>query len=485
MYAPERPESALPRWMPSPAALGIAVAGAVLVLVALARGPVDADYFWHLRTGRLIVESGFPSTDPFSFTYHGPWVLHEWLGEVTIHALVTTIGEAATLVVFGLAAAAAVAIPALAISRRGARTLPVLVAAALATVVLVSYVTIRPQVLSWLLLGVLVSLLMGLSAARPRWSLALVPLFVVWANLHGLYVVGLGIVAVYAILTLLGATPMSNARGWMAGSAVAAVLGSMLTPAGPAGILYPLRYLEPSDWGLANIQEWQSPDFHDPANLGLMVLLVCLVGFAARARPAWLVAIATGGLVLALLSVRNGPVAAVLALPVIGLGLDAVLPVRARGRSVAARPRRIMEVAVAVVLIVAAAALLLPRAADWSVALRRSLPVAGADELARVDPDAHVLAEYGWGGYLIGRLWDGGARVFVDGRNDMYPDAVLRDYSTLRSAGDGWTQIADAYGVNAILMPPGVPLVAAATASGWCETYRDDLQVLLLPACEP
>ena len=485
MYAPERPEPALPRWMPSPAALGIGVAGVVVVLVALARGPVDADYFWHRRTGELIVESGLPATDPFSFTYDGPWVLHEWLGEVAIHALVSTIGEAAALVVFGLAAALAVAIPALAMSRRGVRTLPVLVAVALASVVLVSYVTIRPQALSWLLLGVLLTLLVGLSADRPRWSLWLVPLFVVWANVHGLYVIGLGIVAFYTLLTLLRRTPMSGARGWMTGSALAALAASMLTPAGPAGILYPLRYLEPSDWGLANIQEWQSPDFHDPANLGLMMLLVGLLLVAARARPGWLVVTAVGGAALALLSVRNGPVAAVIALPVIASGLDAMLPASPRRRPAAARARRLMEVAVAVVLAVAAAALLLPRAGTWSDTLRRSFPVAGADELARADPDAQLLAEYGWGGYLIGRLWDGGARLFIDGRNDMYPDAVLADYSTLRAAGEGWAALIDEYGVTAILMPPAAPIVEAAMTSGWCEAYRDEVQVLLLPMCSP
>ena len=40
----------------------------------------------------------------------------------------------------------------------------------------------------------------------------------------------------------------------------------MVTPAGPIGILYPFRYVELSDWGLANIQEWQSPSFHEPAH---------------------------------------------------------------------------------------------------------------------------------------------------------------------------------------------------------------------------
>lgn len=482
MQATERTESALPSWIPSPALLGIAVAGAVLILVALARGPIDADYFWHLRTGQLITESGLPAKDPFSFTYAGPWTLHEWLGELTIYGLVSTVGEAVTLVLFGLAAALAIAISALAVARRGVRTLPLLIAVALASVVLVSYVTIRPQVLSWLLLGLLLALLLRLDARRPQWSLVLVPLFVVWANVHGLYVIGLGIVALYAALTLLGATPMSKARGWMAGAAVAALLGSMLTPAGPAGILYPLRYLEPSDWGLANIQEWQSPDFHDPANLGLLAVLGCLLLVGARTRPSWLLFAAAAGATLALLSVRNGPLAALLGLPVVALGLDDLLPLRRRA-AVAARPRRMLEMGIALLLVTAAAMIMLPQSSTWSDRLHRSFPVAGADLLEELQPDARVLAEYGWAGYLIGRLWDGGARVFVDGRNDMYPDKVLTDYSALRAARDGWADLIDAYGVTAILMPPDAPIVEAASSSGWCEAYADAHQVLLLPAC--
>ena len=67
--------------------------------------------------------------------------------------------------------------------------------------------------------------------------LLLIPLFVLWANLHGLYVIGLGVVGVYLLFTLAGRTPMSPARGWVLASLVGAIGASMLTPAGPIGIL--------------------------------------------------------------------------------------------------------------------------------------------------------------------------------------------------------------------------------------------------------
>ena len=87
----EHPSAAL-RWLPSPLALLLLVVGAVVVLVALAHGLTDADYFWHVTAGRLMVQSGsVPSIDPFSFTWFGqPWTPHEWLGEVLIYATVST-----------------------------------------------------------------------------------------------------------------------------------------------------------------------------------------------------------------------------------------------------------------------------------------------------------------------------------------------------------------------------------------------------------
>ncbi|TSA47964.1 MAG: hypothetical protein D4R46_00320, partial [Chloroflexi bacterium] len=49
----------------------------------------DPDFWWHLRTGQLIVQThAIPHTDPFSFTNSGkPWVAHEWLSELLMYVL--------------------------------------------------------------------------------------------------------------------------------------------------------------------------------------------------------------------------------------------------------------------------------------------------------------------------------------------------------------------------------------------------------------
>jgi hypothetical protein len=150
--------------------------------------------------------------------------------------------------------------------------------------------------------------------------------------------------------------------------------------------------------------------------------------------------------------------------------------------------RRVMELTTALVVVVGSMAILIPRplteAINQDIAER--FPVAAVDRLLRIRPDAKVFAEYGWGGYVINRMFASGGRVFVDGRNDMYSQQILEDYSAIRDADPGWQTLADRYGVEAILLPPETTLTRGpAVSAGWCEVYRDATQVLYLPTCPP
>jgi hypothetical protein len=489
----ERRAALLLRWLPSPLALFVIALGSIIVAITLAKGVQDPDFFWHVTTGELIASSGsVPSTDPFSFTWAGqPWTLHEWLSELVIYELLARAGDAATLSVFGLLPVAIFAVMAFVLGRQGVGVLAFGLAALPVALVLVPYLTIRPQAISWLMLATLIGILLGLRPTRPAWALVLIPFFALWANLHGLWVVGLGVVAAYAIFTLAGRTPMSAAKGWMAAGSVGAIAATALTPAGIQGIVYPLRYVNAGDWGLANIREWQSPNFHDPAQLALLGLIVLVALNGGRATPGWLTLLSWVGVVMSLLAVRNAPVAAILALPTLALGAQDRLSRLRRRPSGERRPsrrlmRRVMEGILTVVVVIAALAITLPRSPGLAPDPTRS-PVAGVDRLVGLQPAARTLAEYGWGGYVISRLYPAGGRVFVDGRNDMYDDSILEAYSAIRAAAGDWEAQLERYDVEAILLPPSAPLVrGAAQDAGWCEAYRDGVQVLLLrEGCAP
>lgn len=476
----------VPSWLPSPIAIHAAVVIVVLAAVSVVKGPADPDYYWHITAGQLIAESGVPSVDPFSFTWGGqPWTPHEWLSEVMLYWLVSSIGPTATLAVFGAIAGIAIGVVEISLSRQGLRTAAVALPGTLAAVVFMPYVTARPQAISWLLLAIELAILMSLRAERPRRALWLIPLFVVWANLHGLYVVGLGVGAVYLLFTLLGRTPMAAARGWMLATALGALLASMATPAGPAGILYPFRYVDGSDWGLANIQEWQSPDFHDPAHIAFL-LVIASVALAGAARDAgWLRALAIIGVVMGLVALRNAPLAALMALPTLAAALEDRLPRRTRGGVASDRVatgRRIIELGVGMAVAVAAWVILVPpdAAAAGREAVEGKFPVRAVAHLVATDSDARVVAEYGWAGYVIGEIYPSGGRVFVDGRNDMYPEALLEAYSAIRDADDGWQRTVKDYAAEWMLFPPTAAITRGpATDAGWCEMFRTESEVLL------
>ncbi len=404
--------------------------------------------------------------------------------ELLIYGLVTVTGGVVTLVSFGLIGAGAVGVAMLHARSAGARVAPIAIAAAIATGVLLSYLTVRPQAVSWLLLAVLMWFLSTLSADRPRRVLWLIPLFVLWANLHGLYVVALGVVAIWTLATLLGRTPMAAAWRWALGAAIGSVAASMVTPAGPAGILYPLRYVQPGNWGITNIQEWQSPNFHDPASIGLMVLLAALLvagwrgsrGLAGDRRH-------DHGRDLPRVAAERAP----------GRGDRPAPPGDQLRRAPAApsasvRPariatiRRVMEIGATAVVMAATVLIMLPHVgAHRASELREHLPVQGVDQLLAEQPDARVFAEYGWGGYVISRMYDSGGRVFVDGRNDMYPEPSSTTTRPSAAHPQNWKAKLDEYRATAILLPPGTALVGAAEHNPfWCEHYKDDFQALLV-----
>lgn len=481
----------VPRWLPHPLVLHAVVLAVLLFAATVAKGPWDSDYYWHVLTGRLIADGEFPRVDPFSFTWGGmPWTLHEWLSELLIHRLVETFGYMGAVYAFALLPGIAMGILVLALHRLGLRTAAVVVATSLAALLVIPYMTLRPQVISWVFFALLVAGLLHLRPARARWGLMVVPLFVLWANVHGLWVVGLVVLGVYAVLSVLGMTPMSAARRWAVALVPLAMAGAILTPEGPAIMLYPLRYIDAGDWGMANITEWQSPDFHDPAHLTLLVFMAGVAVFARWRVPWWMSLLAFMGIAMTLLALRNGPVAAILGAPALAVGMDAALgDWRGASRTYPpriARARRMMETALATAVLVGGVLVLLP--ADHQAAVQesveREMPVQGTELIMEHVADGRILADYGWGGYLIHAVYDHGGRVMVDGRNDMYDDAILEEYGQIRDAEPGWEEIADKYAVDAMIFPPRTAITKGpAGQAGWCEAYRDDNEVLYLKMC--
>jgi hypothetical protein len=58
--------------------------------------------------------------------------------------------------------------------------------------------------------------------------------------------------------------------------------------------------------------------------------------------------------------------------------------------------------------------------------------------------------------------------VMVDSRIELFPSTVWRDYSLATRAGEGWERILDRYEIQGVVLPPGEPLgVALEQTPGW------------------
>jgi hypothetical protein len=171
----------------------------------------DPDLWWHLKTGQWIIENralpGEGGEDPFSYSLPKP--LHDnevkglrsqWLGQVVFYA-VFSIGGYRGLSVFR---ALLIVLPFIYMywrfQREGANPLPLLLVLGFPPLFISSqlfYAFERPQVFSFYFTLAVFLLLRRLRAGRGGW-LFLPVLMLLWANLHGGYMVGAAVIMIYA-----------------------------------------------------------------------------------------------------------------------------------------------------------------------------------------------------------------------------------------------------------------------------------------------
>jgi hypothetical protein len=149
---------------------------------------LDPDFGWHLQAGNYFRAHGIPAHDIFTYTAHNfSWIDHEWGNDVIASLLYRWGGYGLLATLYGLLWSGALSIMA------GRARLFVLLTA---TAAMLPYAGIRPIAWSVFFLAVTLRIL---NSQNRRWRVALIPLFIMWANLHGGFVIGLVAVAFYVV----------------------------------------------------------------------------------------------------------------------------------------------------------------------------------------------------------------------------------------------------------------------------------------------
>jgi len=72
-------------------------------------------------------------------------------------------------------------------------------------------------------------------------------------------------------------------------------------------------------------------------------------------------------------------------------------------------------------------------------------------------------------------------RVFIDGDNDFFGEALVREYLDAINARQDWQGILQKYKVQWVIVPPTRPLAQAlAQSDAWREIFRDETAVVFV-----
>ena len=181
----------------------------------------------HIRFGLDAWQDGrLPVVDPYSFTQDRPQIYHEWLGAVLLGLSYSVAGAPGVLLLKGIGA-----LGVLAVMAGWLRRLRLWEGGALAVLAASSMVpltaTTRPQIWTVLAMVLMVRLLVE---GKHVW---VIPLFAAWANLHGGWVMGFGILGAWCAATLIDNWFRTHRIAWhLCVLPPAALIATLLTPYG-------------------------------------------------------------------------------------------------------------------------------------------------------------------------------------------------------------------------------------------------------------
>jgi hypothetical protein len=452
----------------------------------------DNDLWWHVRTGQMILtERALPATDPFSFTASGSaWTNHEWLSDVVVAGLYGLGGDRALSAWrMGLLYAVLACLTTL-LWRRLPHPLPVLAGVLLVTPLIRVLVNLRPHSYTYLFALLLLWILESTPRRRAlMWAVP--PLMVLWTNLHGGFILGLGILAVVLAARWLGLDDTPTPPDVAERRRLACIFGlsglaTMINPYGPGLFAYLARELG-ADHSL--ILEWQGI-WGFPQHRVHFVLLGAIpllaVALARRLRPVAPVVLLAVSALATWVHGRFLILLVIFSSLVTFSALAACLeryPLVGRG-SVLDRLRRPGWAWALCALPLLAALAQFTRDLDRK-GLRLEIdplavPVEACEFLRRHDLGPNLLLRFDWGGYAIWHLYPD-YKVSGDGRNLTVYEAGFVDGMLRAYHGGRFTHYAREYDVNVILSEAAGPTYHELRSHDeWVPVHRDRVAAIFV-----
>ncbi len=472
----------------------------------------DPGLGWHLRNiDAMLAKGGWLTEDSFSEPRDGqaqPWYTNQWLGEIPFW-----LGERWA----GLEGIAAVAALVIAFTLRCLYRM--LLNDGLSWPVAVFWTSQAAMGVScsWVARPNLFTMLFVLLTARlcvryheggcsRRTTLWLIPLFALWANMHGGFLAGFTLLGATALIELALSVFAAKCeeRRAASGRAVhlllllgAVFLATLLNPYGFSLYRWIVQLLgEPFFMDLH--QEWKSPDFHGKGAIRfelLMLLFPMLLAVSQRRPNLVELGLSLLWFHFALNGFRYVPLWVIVVVPLLARSSVRISWLQQRashflasgegGGLFAARPGALpwlWSIVGAVFLLGVA------RCSEGRLArhLPDIIPSEALDRFLQIHREwrqTHgqrpvVFHSYDWGGYMT---WHGGSdfRNWIDDRNEVQGKEHIQDYFSILGTDPCWDDKLERANVQLICIQPNAPLTFRLAESPlWQELYRDTWAVI-------
>jgi hypothetical protein len=423
------------------------------------------DLAYHVKAGALALQTGhLLRSDPFTFTHGGrPWLNQQWGAQVVFAIAHRLLGWMGVALAYAAAVGAGFGFLYSSCRRAGAlpRTAAVLTLSGL--IVATGPPAPRPQALAvplftgtWLLL-----------ARRDTWTWLIPILALIWANVHGSFVL-----APLLVLFALGDDLIERKpAGRTLLLLLATVAATFVTPFGPGVWSYAVE-ISTNETIRNWVAEWRAPN-----PLSLSGGPFWLSGVAVLATAVWKrrevrltdIARLIVFFALAVPAIR-GILWWALAAPPVVSGWFRAPEQHAAGWE----PRRLDPLKVtagACIVALLPIALLLRAGIDpvtgTSQRLAADAPEVLVDATRAALPEGSRLFVYqpfaSWFEYSLPE-----DPVMVDSRIELFSDAVWHDYDRAIAAADGWERILDRHRIDGVILPPRAVLEdEMSKAHGW------------------
>jgi hypothetical protein len=475
----------------------------LLIFAGAARPITDPDFWWHLRTGQFIVETHtIPHADIFSTLRFGSeWVTHEWLSEVLMYSVFRAAGFGGLIIFFAIVITMAFWITYRRCETRAPHPYVAGFALILGTAATIPTWGVRPQMFSILFASIFLAILDSYCRSeKTRLIWWLIPLMILWVNMHAGFAVGLALILLTILGLALDACIMdkdSLGAIWkrIRPLCLLSLLATGAVSVNPNGLRiysYPFETLQ-SHSQMRYIQEWRSPNFQDPMFLALLILILvtfCVLALSnKRPRPSEMLILAAT-FAATLRSGRNVPFFALVAMPSLAGQLWTSLSTHSKLLA-GSKDREVRQDNVILAAALNALLLVIAPLTAATFIVRRSIakqpqveaenfPSAAVDFIKSNNIPQPIYNEYHWGGYLIWKLYPD-YRVYIDGRADVYGDALLEEFFTVHDGARTWRKPLDEYGIRTVLVEPDTAIASLLRQDpAWQKVFEDHQTVVFV-----